>query len=250
MPWSIQELIGDVEEQERLAIEKYMDNMRVALPGLIHDFDPLRQTATVKPAIKEQIKGEWLALPLLPDVPVQFPKAGGFSITFPVRNGDECLIVFNDMCIDSWWQSGDIQTQLEKRRHDLSDAVAILGITSVPKAINNFSVNSMQIRNVAGDTVIDIIDGRIALTARQIDVNCENINVKASSGASIKSPNILLDGEVRVTGDVIGDQDVIASQVSLVTHTHISGAEGEPTSQPNRTGLLQALYMASVKGCY
>ena len=170
MDWTIQELLGDEQEQERLAIEKYTNNLRVAIPGIIQQFNRDNQTATIQPVIKEQINGEWLFLPLLLDVPVQFPRAGGYCVTFPVRKGDECLVIFNDMCIDSWWQSGEVQTQLEKRRHDLSDAVAILGITSVPKAVKDFSSDSMQIRNDYGETVINIKDGNI-------DINCQKINI-------------------------------------------------------------------------
>ncbi|MFW8450019.1 Gp138 family membrane-puncturing spike protein, partial [Klebsiella pneumoniae] len=61
-------------------------------------------------------------LPLLVDVPVVFPRGGGCTLTFPVKPGDECLVIFADRCIDFWWQSGGIQEPVDERMHDLSDA--------------------------------------------------------------------------------------------------------------------------------
>ena len=56
-------------------------------------------------------------------------------LTFPVKPGDECLLVFNERCIDGWWQSGGSSEPLDYRQHDLSDAVAIMGISSLPQVV-------------------------------------------------------------------------------------------------------------------
>jgi hypothetical protein len=180
MEWNVQEILGDEQEEQRLAMENHTNKIRVAIPGIIQNFNPETQTATVQPAIQEQINGESVSLPLLPDVPVQFPRAGGFCMTFPVKQGDECLVVFNDMCIDSWWQSGGVQTQLELRRHDLSDAVAILGITSVPNAVKDYSIDSMQIRSDDGVTIIDLKDGNITLKAQSFNIDSANVNISGN----------------------------------------------------------------------
>ena len=147
---NISELIGDTEESLKSMTENYINNMRVAIPAIIVQFDSQKQTASVQPAIKDTLQGNFVALPELSDVPVQFPRAGGYSLTFPVKAGDECLLVFSDMCIDGWWQLGGIQNQAEKRRHDLSDACAILGITSVPKALKNVCMEGLRLQKDSG----------------------------------------------------------------------------------------------------
>ncbi|MDR8345712.1 hypothetical protein FPK41_22485, partial [Acinetobacter baumannii] len=88
-------------------------------------------TAVVQPAIKGAEKDESGAevsvnLPLLVDVPVVFPRGGGCTLTFPVKPGDECLVIFADRCIDFWWQSGGIQEPVDERMHDFSDAFCIV----------------------------------------------------------------------------------------------------------------------------
>lgn len=129
---TLSQSIGGEESRWRLKKEALESNLRVAMPGIITAFDPATCTATVQPAIREALTDQTgvrvnLALPELLDVPIIMPHGGKFSITLPVMPGDECLIIFADMCIDAWWQSGGVQNQVELRRHDLSDAFAILG---------------------------------------------------------------------------------------------------------------------------
>ena len=46
-------------------------------------------------------------------------------MTFPIKTGDECLVVFACRAIDVWWQSGGVQPPAETRMHDLSDGFVI-----------------------------------------------------------------------------------------------------------------------------
>lgn len=109
-------------------------SVRVALPGIITAYDETSQTVSVRPAIREQLnidgQTRYEEVPLLIDVPVVMPRAGGYVLSFAPREGDECLVVFSDLCIDSWWQSGGVQNPFEMRRHDFSDGFAILGVWS------------------------------------------------------------------------------------------------------------------------
>ncbi|MGI8770932.1 MAG: Gp138 family membrane-puncturing spike protein [Acidobacteriaceae bacterium] len=36
-------------------------------------------------------------MPILADVPIFLPSAGGFTLTMPIMPGDECEVVFSDM---------------------------------------------------------------------------------------------------------------------------------------------------------
>lgn len=110
------------------------NELRVAMPGIVEGWDAETQTVTVQLAIREKIINagaeEELQIPLLVDVPVVMPRAGGYSLVFAPNPGDECLVVFADNCIDGWYQSGGVQSQVDNRRHDLSDGFAILGCWS------------------------------------------------------------------------------------------------------------------------
>ncbi len=149
MSQGISERLHSEEEQQRAAAFNNAAQLRVAIPGIVESFDADRQTVSVQPAITENIQvGEEAAkstkLPILTDIPICFPRAGGYSITLPIAKGDECLLIFADMCIDGWWQSGGVQDQMETRRHDLSDAFALIGVTSQSRKLNDYSKDKMQ----------------------------------------------------------------------------------------------------------
>lgn len=141
---TLRERFGSEITTNKMVMDKVSQDIRVAIPGIITAFDIQEQTVTVQPAIMElhrEVDGRLvnLKLPELLDVPIVFPRSGGFSLTMPVSAGDECLIIFADMCIDNWWASGGVQSQDELRRHDLSDSFAILGAWSQAHKVKNYS---------------------------------------------------------------------------------------------------------------
>ena len=102
------------------------------MPAVIVDFDPVAMTCSAQPAIRARVTApsggqQHMPLPLLLDCPVYFPSGGNCTLTFPVKPGDECLVVFASRCIDAWWQSGGVQDQAEMRMHDLSDGFVFVG---------------------------------------------------------------------------------------------------------------------------
>ncbi|MFT8350023.1 Gp138 family membrane-puncturing spike protein [Clostridium saccharoperbutylacetonicum] len=195
---NIREIIGTDEEFFRSFKDDAKNNIRVAMPGIIQSFDPIEQTVTVQPTIRENINNrdytnQWVQLPLLLDVPVIFPKSGNYVLTFPIHTGDECLIIFLDMCYDAWWSNGGIQNQIEKRRHDLSDSICIPGLYSQPNRIQNYSTDSCQLRNLEGTAYIELKDNNINLVANSVKINGINFNqhthTAPSGGGTTTVPN-------------------------------------------------------------
>jgi hypothetical protein len=132
-----------------------------SLPCLIQSFNPAKRTVTAQPTIKAQAQNpdgsfQWIALPILPDVPVYFPEGGGVTLTFPIQSGDEALVVIANRCIDAWWQSGGIQVQADIRMHSLSDGFAFVGISSVPRVISNISTSRAQLRSNDGQAFVEL----------------------------------------------------------------------------------------------
>jgi len=136
--------------------------IRVSMPAEIVSYNSTKQTATVQPLIREKIIDrqtgniQWLQLPVLADVPVCFPQGGNYVLTMPVSPGDEVLLVFADQSFDAWYASGGIQNWFDRRRHDLSDAIAIVGINSQPNAIPNVSTDSTELRSKTNTVKISL----------------------------------------------------------------------------------------------
>lgn len=210
------QLLNDAEAGMRAALDGRQANIWTAAPGIVIDVNMADNTLSVQVAIKAQVENpdgsiELVNIPPLVKVPIQWPKAGGFALTLPVKPDDEVLVIFASRCIDAWWQSGGIQRAMEARMHDLSDGFAIVGISSVPNALVNVSTTEAQLRTEDGSTYLSITaDNKIKMVA--------------PSG-------------IEVTGNmsVIGTLKAGASiplEVGLATHVHTSAAPGNPTSAP------------------
>lgn len=181
------ERFEDHQEALRTAMDGQQAGMWTAMPATVTAYDPARMTVSATPAIKakqRQLDGTQtdVLMPPCVDVPVVFPRGGGFSLTFPIAVGDEVLLVFASRCIDGWWQEGGTQPQLDARMHDLSDAFAIPGPWSQKTKITG-ALSGAQLRNAAGTTVVEVSADTITLAAAKVRINSADVIV---AGASLK----------------------------------------------------------------
>jgi hypothetical protein len=211
-----------VLEAHQDGIEKAINCCRI---GFIQAFYP--GTAGIAPAtadiliaqqqvtsIDAQGNATLAPYPLLRSVPVVFPCGGGFTLTFPISPGDECLLVFNDRESDNWYINGAGQPPTTNRKHDLSDAFALVGVRSCPRALGAISTNSVQLRSDDGESYIELAAGNI-------------VNVVAPGGINFNTPAFTVNGNQVVTGMLTGNG------INLGTHKHTgvqpgSGNTGGP----------------------
>lgn len=77
--------------------------------------------------------------PLLKSVPFIVLGGGNSSLTFPISVGDNCLLLFCDYEIDRWWGTGESLPANFERRHDISDAFALIGVHSMVDLLQGYS---------------------------------------------------------------------------------------------------------------
>ena len=183
----------------KTAISSALKDLHTSMPGIVDSFDPETQTASVQPAIKRRYKTETgsetiitpVNLPLCINVPVAFPRAGGYAMTFPVKQGDECLLEFCERSFDKWYEEGGVQEPAARRFHDLSDGVAILGLYSKPNKLSDFNTEAVEIRNE---------DASISLQLGSFGVKIKgNLEI---NGNITHSGNLDMTGNLDVTGNV------------------------------------------------
>lgn len=105
-------------------IDAASEQIRVAIPGVITHVDSSLRAASVQPAIR---RADSDADPVIPGVPLLFPRFAGGQLTWPVAAGDACLLVFADRSIEEWGDAGgDREVEpADPRSHDLTDAMAL-----------------------------------------------------------------------------------------------------------------------------
>ena len=224
---SIAERLQNPLAQWTEALASFARGLRVALPGIVQSFDAGKQTVTVQPALREvpKIAGVRTVkdLPLLVDVPVVLPRAGGFALTLPIQAGDECLVVFADMCIDAWYQSGGVQNQVEQRRHTLSDGIAIIGLWSQPRKLANYVTNAAELRSDDGATKVQVVANAVTVTAQTITVN-------ASGTATVQGATVNVTGSSQV--NISGGGNTTIEGKDWLTHRHTGVGSGPSQSGP------------------
>ncbi|EEW1780760.1 phage baseplate assembly protein V [Escherichia coli] len=232
MPIPTQSQIGGEQQTAQAIADSVSTQMRVAMPGIIQSFDPDAVTCTVEVALRGIVGDGSTELKPLVDVPVIFPRGGGCTLTFPVKEGDECLLLFADRCIDFWWQSGGVQETVDPRQHDLSDAFAIVGPQSQARKISGISTSAAQLRTDDGAAFVEVAAGH------NITIKTPGqLTATAEGGTTITSPTITLNGNVTINGNLsqgMGESggtatmlgpvtvtnDVTASGISVATHKH------------------------------
>jgi len=99
----------------------------------VKSYDAATQTAEVVPVVRSaapNLDGSTTPedLPVIPNVPVAWPRAGGYYLHFPLTVGDHVLLVFSEAAIAQWRGSGETSDPGDLSRHDLSYPFAIPGI--------------------------------------------------------------------------------------------------------------------------
>ena len=252
MTVSVESRSGELAETINASSDDSSSQLRVAMPGIIQSFDAVAVTCVVQPAIKGSISDSdgnitSVDLPLLMDVPVQFPRGGGVTLTFPISAGDECMVIYADRCIDFWWQNGGVQEPVDDRQHHSSDAFAIVGPQSQARKISGISTTGAQLRTDDGAAFIELSPS----THNVKVITTGKLEANADGGTEITSPTIVLNGAVTINGPLTQGQgsaggdakmqgpvqvvnDVTAGSISLQGHRH----SGVQTGSGNTGGPL------------
>lgn len=215
------ERVHNPDEALQMAFHAMLAGCYSALPGVVTrvSSDNQNQTVDVQPAYKLTNRNEdgsfsTKKMPVVLDCPIVWQGGGGMTLTFPIKPGNECLLVLASRCIDAWWAQGvDAQGNVpdtpDIRLHDLSDGFAMVGVRSRP---NGFAVSNSKVR------------------LQNDDLSCYfEISVAA------KAMNIVMPGGVNINGMTIDASGHVTDGAGTVLHTHVhSGVQsgGSNTGAP------------------
>lgn len=216
------------------AINAALANLWTCLPCEVVKYDIDAVTVDLQPLIKIPVslpdgEIEVVELPMLLDVPVMFPCAGGFTITHPIKKGDECLVNFADRNIDLWWQSGGIQDPFDTRKHDLSDGFAFFRPQSQAKKISGISDENLEIRTDNNACKIQITPaGEIHFIGTK---SVFHHPVEMQKTLQVADQATMQSGmTVAGKSDMSGGAKI--GGIEFGTHVHTEQGDGKDTSKP------------------
>ena len=200
------------------------DNKVYTLPARIVKYFPETQTANIL-VCAERVYGsiqDTIALQkrkIIEQIPVHLTSGGGWALSFPIKAGNTCLVTFSQVGYDHWFYNDlDLGGTLLgrpvphlRRSFNEDDGFVMVGFNTLPRVFNQVSATDSEWRNKEKTQLISLKeDGSIEINS---DVG------------------VTINADVQINGNVIVSDDVTASGISLVNHTHI-GDSGGGTSAP------------------
>jgi hypothetical protein len=221
---------SNIEQLLEVSIDSKLVDVHTCLPGKIVNFNAETQLAQIQIQINRIFEDEnsnesFSQIPVLVDVPLLFTQTQDFTITVPVKPGDECIVFFSERDIDHWHNNGDISNPRTRRRFDFSDGFCLPMVSSLPNKISNYNPDNLEIRKKDGTSKIVIkSNGDIEIfNSSKIDVTTPELNINA---------NVNITGTLDVDGNIDASGDVKSGSIVLGTHLH----GGVQTGGDNTTG--------------
>ncbi len=110
-----------------------MTNVHTAFPAVVVKYDKDTRRADVQPSIKRKLpSGDFLDLPVIPDVPVLFSGTKQYTVCYPLEKDDEVLCICLERGTDAWRDTGGNGIEeSDPRRFNLMDCIAIPGLQAL-----------------------------------------------------------------------------------------------------------------------
>jgi len=179
MPIINQNLSTNLEPTLRDLLDLYQKqtllNLNCHHLGTIQSFDSSKQTAQVTinythtyfkidPDSQKFIPYN-VEYPIIADCPVVVIGGGTARITFPISKGDQCILLFNDRDIDTWFSSGATTAPNQTPSlHSFSDAIALVGPNNLSTLIQSYDSVRALITNGTVKNGINPQNNKLTLT--------------------------------------------------------------------------------------
>ena len=210
--------IESQEQKDYLTFWKNAFLLNTIIPAIVDELDGATQRVSATPAIQARYitpEGEvqYINYPKITNIPLAIIKCPGLKLTCPVKQGQNCTLLFSQRSIDNFLIDGRIHPPFEGdfpqfsslRCMDMTDALCFPGIITNPEAISNYNNNAIEIRNNDGTTKISVAQnvlqfiqgganitmsgGNINMTASKITLNGKEWDTHKHSGVTTGSGN-------------------------------------------------------------
>ncbi len=149
-------MLQEFVQQIKDTIEEALEEVHTALPAKIVSVDTSTGMATVLPTMKKVMPdGTKLKYPKISGVPILMPQGAGqtVSIAFPVKSGDNCLLIISEQSLEYWLYGRETDTSLF---FDLTNAICIPGLFQSPPDSFADACSSKAVILDSGDTRVTV----------------------------------------------------------------------------------------------
>ncbi len=213
---------------ERDAIDGVLRDFRRTLhtsfPARVLAYDAVDQTVDVRPAIQREAPTDDVETPVmyevLPDlfaVPVQWPRAGGGALTFPIAVGDWVEVACAEQSLLAWREQGGTgKTPGLNDPHGLNGAIAKPGWYPDTEKLTGVSTTDVVLRAPTGGSVVlgSQTSAQFVALANLVDARMSAIVTKINANVAIYNAHTHLAAGV-ATAVPVALETTIAAQASV-----------------------------------
>lgn len=162
-------------------LEEFGRELHTSFPARVQSYDATNQVADLVPLVRHPVPQAddsvvYEDLPVLPHVPIVFPRTGRWFLSLPIAVGDLVLVVCCESAIGHWHASdGGVTYPGDLRRFDLSHAVALPGLFPQSKALANASATDLVIGDDQGSRITLKPDGTVEIAGNAAFVALANL---------------------------------------------------------------------------
>ena len=203
--------------------------LNTCIPAIVDEFDPATQRVSATPAIKAKYIApdqtvSYIEYPKITNIPLALIKSSGLVVTYPIKKGQNCTLIFSQRSIDNFLLDGtkpaepfegDNPKICSLRCMDLTDALCFPGVVTNNEAISNYNNDALEMRNRDGTTKVSVTQNGLNFIQGGATISLSNGEV------SINASAINITGPTTITGQTtINGHD-------FDTHTHSGVTPGQ-----------------------
>jgi hypothetical protein len=243
-----------MEELMRAWLDRHEIEVRGPMPGRVTRYDPSNQTADVQPMLRlpvEQSDGSVTQEdpPIIPCVPVIFPRVGQWFMSLPIAAGDYVLLIPCEGDWSRWWSgAGALSDVDDVRRHHLAHCVAVPGFFPERQALTQASDAGASSGQPTG-----VVIGSDDANGPRVRIYASGVVEIATGGATVA--RIDTDGTIHLGGvagnflALAGLVDARLANIQSAFNAHTHTETGVTTSVPiTPIGTLDTVAATKVKG--
>jgi len=225
-------------ETVRYLIDAKLVDLHTCMPAKVVFYNPATQTADVLPSIMTRYEGEPVArpLPIIPNVPVVHAKTLLAHIHMPLSPGDDVVLVFSERSLDRWKSTGNIADPNDRRRHNLTDAFALVGGSGIPGSFSVTDPTAVEIVNGAASASVGLakIESKIGTTKTTLTATAASMECGAAKVSMDPTGGIKL-GSTTPFSVALAEKVLVrlaAIEAKINSHIVLYDAHSHPTAPP------------------
>lgn len=157
-------------ETLRRVLESFAVDLHVSLPGKVRSYDAATQTAEIEiqvrrviPAAEDTDEDTVEAYPILPSVPVLWPRVQGAGfLHMKLAAGATVLVLFSEADLGQWRATGEVSDPGLSTRHGLSGGVVLPGLHWRGNPNEDAAGSEAEVMlGVEGGTAIEVFESQI-----------------------------------------------------------------------------------------